>query len=211
RNATISGRKFDDLNANGVDNSDPGVGGFTINAYADNGDGSLSAAEFAAGTAASTSTAANGSYTLSGLKPGSYIVCEIQQSSWIQSKPSNSKCAATLSGADGGYAETLISNQAATGDDFGNYRNATISGRKFDDLNANGVDNSDPGVGGFTINAYADNGDGSLSAAEFAAGTAASTSTAANGSYTLSGLKPGSYIVCEIQQSSWIQSKPSNS
>src|SRR6185437_12750882 len=169
---------------------------------------------FGAGTAATDVTAANGSYTLSGLKPGSYVVCETQQSPWIESKPTGSKCAATGSGADGGYAETLVSNQTKAGDDFGNYRNAKITGRKFDDLNADGTDNagSDPGVGGFVVSAYSDtNGDGVLSATEFGAGTAATDVTAANGSYTLSGLKPGSYVVCETQQSPWIESKPTGS
>src|SRR4029079_17712252 len=144
---------------------------------------------------------------------GKYVVCETQQPTWIESLPVNNKCQATGSGADGGYAATLVSNQTVSGDDFGNYRNATITGRKFDDLNADGSDNgSDPGVGSFVVQAYLDSdGNGSLSAAEFTAGAAATDTTAAGtGAYTLSGLKPGKYVVCETQQPSWIESLPVN-
>src|SRR4029077_4146586 len=115
---------------------------------------------------------------------------------------------ATLGAA--GWALTLQSNDTNTLNEFGNYRNATVVGRKFDDRNADGSGAGDPGQGGFVINAYADaNGDGSLSAAEFGAGAAGSAPPAAGtGAYSISGLKPGKYIVCEVQQPSWIQSYP---
>src|SRR5207245_763012 len=141
-------------------------------------------------------------------------VLEVQQATWFQSYPTGpDECtgSATL-GADG-WALTLSSGEVNVANDFGNYRKATVQGRKFDDRNADDSGSADPGQGGTVINAYADsNGDGILSAAEFAAGAAGSdTSVAVTGAYSISGLTPGSYIVCEVQQATWFQSYPTGS
>jgi uncharacterized protein (DUF2141 family) len=212
RNATVAGRKFEDANANGSGTGDAGKGGFVINAYADsNGDGTLQASEFSAGAAATaTSAVSDGSYTLTGLKPGKYVICEVQQANWFQSAPTAAICQADASLANGGYAETLTSGQAKPADDFGNYQKASMAGRKFEDANADGSGTGDAGKGGFVINAYADsNGDGALQASEFSVGAAAAaTSAVSDGSYTLTGLKPGKYVICEVQQANWFQSAP---
>src|SRR5206468_11164053 len=99
---TTSGVKFNDLNANGVkDVGEPGLAGWTISAYADgNGDGTLSATE-AATPAASATTDGTGSYTLT-LSPGTYVVCEVLQPTWTQSRPANTKCAAGTGLGPGG-------------------------------------------------------------------------------------------------------------
>src|ERR1044072_1657924 len=95
-----------------------------------------------------------------------------------------------------------------TGNDFGNYQQATKTGVKFLDSNANGVkDAGEPGLSGWTINAYVDvNGNGTKDAAD----TVVATSGVTNASrvYSLS-LVPGNYIVCEVQQATWTQSFPS--
>ena len=59
--------------------------------------------------------------------------------------PTSCTGSATL-GADG-YAITLTSGQTDADNDFGNYQNATKTGMKFNDLNANGVkDAGEPGL-----------------------------------------------------------------
>jgi uncharacterized repeat protein (TIGR01451 family) len=207
RNATKTGTKFDDLNANGArDAGEPGLAGWTITAFVDvNGNGTKDAADTAVG--ATGLTDASGVYSLS-LKPGKYVVCETQQAGWIQSFPANIACGA---GA-GGWGITLASNQLDDNNDFGNYRNATKTGLKFEDLNANGVwdsqgENPEPGLAGWTIQAFVDaNGNGIRDAGENT--VAASTVTGVGGAYTLT-LTPGKYIVCEVQQAGWIQSFPS--
>ena len=51
-------------------------------------------------------------------------------------------------GRPGGYYIDLDSNETDTGNDFGNWRIATKSGMKFEDLDADGVqDDGEPGVG----------------------------------------------------------------
>ncbi len=202
--ATKTGMKFHDLNANGAkDAGEPGLAGWTITAYVDaNGNGTKDAAETT--VAASGVTGAGGTYSL-GLNPGKYIVCETLQANWFQSFPANQVCGAGM----GGWAITLTSGQLDSDNDFGNYQRATKSGMKFNDLNTNGAkDQGEPGLAGWVIRAYADtNGDGTLQAGETT--IAASATTAAGGTYSLT-LNPGKYVVCEVAQAGWTQSLPAN-
>src|ERR1044072_4934882 len=74
-----------------------------------------------------------------------------------QSFPANTACGASA----GGWGITLSSNQLDDGNDFGNYRNATKTGIKFEDMTANGVFDqqgfpNDPGLQGWTIQAFVD-------------------------------------------------------
>src|SRR5204863_310759 len=96
--------------------TDPGVGGFVVRAYSAAGT-SLTAAESAAAPAASDITAAYGTFTLLNSFPTRRSSDLVQSSPWIESKPTGNACATgapTL--ADGGYAETLVSNQTKAGE-----------------------------------------------------------------------------------------------
>jgi hypothetical protein len=178
--ATKSGHKWHDLDADGVwDASEPGLTDWTIQLYDDVGN-----------FLASTTTGAGGFYEFSGLDPGDYVVKEVCEADWFQSFPTP-----TDGCGSGVHAITLVSNETDSGNDFGNWRYATKSGTKFEDLNADGVrDAGEPGVPGVEICAN---------------GTC--TTTDANGDYSLT-LKPGSYLVCEQDVSAigWVQSYPDN-
>ncbi|MCI0335655.1 MAG: LEPR-XLL domain-containing protein, partial [Planctomycetes bacterium] len=150
RPATKSGTKFHDHDADGVqDQGDEGIAGFEIRAYADtDGDGILNQAEFDAGFVASDTTDANGDYSLT-LDPGDYIVVEVQQAGYFQSAPATDVVTANTGNTLGelGYAIVLTSGQEDANNDFGNFQNATKSGMKFHDHNANGVkDAGDEGL-----------------------------------------------------------------
>ena len=240
---TNSGIKFHDLNADGTQdaNGADDVAGngddevplenWEIRAYEDtDGDGLLSQTEFDAGPADTDTTNSNGQYTLT-LDPGDYIIVEVLKDGWFQSAPGGTSVLAAgldtsaepvVLGAYG-YATTLFSGDAPEFDDFGNYQNATKSGIKFNDRNADGSRDADglnnvSGDGddevvlsGWVIRAYADtDGDGLLQQAEFDAGAAASDTTDVLGEYSLS-LTPGDYIVVEVLQSSWQQTAPTAS
>ena len=200
--ATKTGTKFNDLNGNGVkDAGEPGLPGWTINAYADtNGNGIRDAGENT--IAATGATDAAGVYSLS-LNPGAYVVCEVQQATWTQSFPAGTACGASA----GGWGIILTSGQLDSDNNFGNFQQATKTGTKFDDLNANGAkDAGEPGLPGWVINAYADtNGNGTRDVGENT--IAATDTTNASGVYSLS-LNPGKYVVCEVQQATWTQSFP---
>ena len=94
----------------------------------------------------------------------------------------------------------MTSGFSETGNDFGNFRQGTKSGIKYEDDNADG--NQDAGedpLSGWVIRAYSDtNGDGILQAGETT--IADSDTTTGTGAYELQ-LDPGKYVVCEVLQS----------
>src|SRR6185437_16526209 len=217
QNASISGVKYEDANANGTKDgaeSGPSVS-FDIRVYKDNGstpnvlDGSDTLAS------STLTTSGTGAYSFSNLKPGNYLVCETQKSGWTQSQPDPSSspvCGAPVTGnpSGGGYAFALTSNQSKTVGDLGNYQNASISGVKYEDANANGTkDGSESGPSvSFDIRVYKDNG----STPNVLDGTdtlvASPTTAVGTGAWSASGLKLGNYLVCEVQKSGWTQSQP---
>ncbi|MCA1833707.1 MAG: hypothetical protein LC750_13455, partial [Actinobacteria bacterium] len=214
QNATKTGVKFNDLDADGTkDAGEPGLNGWSIEAYRDvDASGTLSAGDTLAETGTTaTLLGVDGTYTLS-LTPGKYVVCEVQQAGWIQSYPATGgQCSSDAALGANGYAITLTSHQLDAGNDFGNYQNATKTGVKFNDLNANGVkDAGEPGLNGWVINAYKDvDASGTLSAGDtFDSTNTTATVATVDGTYSLS-LKPGKYIICEVMQTTWVQTYPS--
>jgi len=72
---SIFGRKFNDLDGNGIDDSEPGLAGWTITIT----DG-VQFNDF-------TITDSGGDYSFSDLPAGTYTVCEESQSNWVQTYP----------------------------------------------------------------------------------------------------------------------------
>lgn len=164
----ITGKKFSDLNGNGqYDDGEPGLQGWTIRL--DNG--------------STATTDENGSYTFT-VPPGDYVVSEDQQSNWTQTYP-----------ASGTYSVTVEPGQILEAVDFGNVPDdGRITGKKFNDLNGNGQqDSGEPGLQGWVIKL--DSGE--------------SATTDADGNYIIT-VKPGSYVVSEEQQSGWTQTYPTS-
>jgi hypothetical protein len=215
--AVKSGVKFNDLNANGVkDAGEPGLNGWTINAYKDtDGNGVRDNGETTVAATATTATvnAVVGSYALT-LDPGKYVVCEVLQSTWKESKPSgNTICNGTTNNdlttlGAAGYAVTIVSRVDHPNNDFGNFQQATIAGTKFKDINNNGAkDAGDSGLQGWTIHIYNDAGGtaGSLDATDVLVDT---QTTDSSGNYTSASLSPGTYYVCEASQTGWVETYP---
>lgn len=106
--ASISGLKFWDKDANGVQDADePGLEGWTIEL-----------AGFG-----STVTDASGAYSFTGLDPGTYGVSEVVKDGWRQTT------------APGNYTVTLKSGDNISGIDFGNTGKGTVHGFVFWDKN----------------------------------------------------------------------------
>ena len=137
--ASVSGRVFDDANDNGVDDTEPGLAR-TVTLYR-NGS-----------SVASTTSATNGSFTFTGNPVGAgYTVCVAGSASLRQTVPTGSvNCSVE---GNRGYAFTLASG-GSTGNVFGFVALAAVSGRLFDDANANGTDDDEAGIGGRTVNLY---------------------------------------------------------
>jgi SdrD B-like protein/type IX secretion system substrate protein len=173
---TISGSVFNDLGGNAVKEiADPGLQNWRIRLF----EASLEID--------STLSDAGGNYFFANLAPGVYTVTEQVQNGWSQ----------TLPVSDGSYTLSILDGQTLSGNDFGNFQNAAISGLKFNDLNGNGVkDIGDPALSGWRIDLF-------LNSLHID-----STLTAAGGTYSFANLGPGTYQVSEGSLAGWTQTAP---
>ena len=123
----------------------------------------------------------NGAYQFVGLAPGAYRVVIVD--------PDKGDLAGLLptqayTGRGTTQAAVTISDASVQGVDFGMVAPATIGDRVWDDKNANGSDEGEPGIGGVTVILTDANG-----------AEVARTTTDANGIYRFTGLIPGTYTV----------------
>ena len=123
----------------------------------------------------------NGAYQFVGLGPASYRVVIVD--------PDKGDLAGLLptqayTGRGTTQAAVTISDASVQGVDFGLVAPASIGDRVWDDKNANGSDEGEPGIGGVTVILTDANG-----------AEVARTTTDANGIYRFTGLIPGTYTV----------------
>jgi hypothetical protein len=129
RIGSITACKFDDENANGVNNDEPPVEGFPFRLIGVNVRGE-EVNEVA-------TTGPDGCVTFADLLPGDYTVSEVLPfENWV---PTTDPCVIVVL-PDGDEHELIY--------DFGNIRLGSITACKFYDENANGVDNDEPLVEG---------------------------------------------------------------
>jgi uncharacterized repeat protein (TIGR01451 family) len=125
KTGAVAGYKFNDVNGNGIrdcelfndertsDNgfctnyTEPTLSGWTIFIDSDS-DGKLDNEE------QSTITGSDGTYTLSGLNPGDYRICEVTQAGWEQTYPTDPE-------TNNCYFVAVHSNKLSPGYDFGNH------------------------------------------------------------------------------------------
>src|SRR6185503_17572939 len=173
----ISGTKYTDITGNSFSADDTALGGVTINLYqGNNANGTL---------VASTTTAADGSYSFDNLGAGTYFVQETVPTGYTQT------------GGNSGYVVIVTSGVNSTGNNFDNFKKGKISGTKYTDITGNSFSADDTALGGVTINLYqGNNANGTL---------VASTTTAADGSYSFDNLGPGTYFVQETVPTGYTQ------
>ncbi|GEM_PF-4950491 len=198
QDALITGKKFEDMNANGIAGEDPGRSGWTITATRQDDPNTEDVVE---GGSYPTTTDSEGDYILR-VPPGAYEICETIQRGWFQSYPTESTANSTSCG-DGysGYKLTVIAGDNINGKDFGNYQQGSISGFKWEDLDGNGVWHqpngfaNEPGLSDWTINLFN--------------GMATTTvDTNEDGFYEFTNLTPGTYTMSEVSQEGWTQTFP---
>jgi uncharacterized repeat protein (TIGR01451 family) len=179
--ALLSGTKYE-VNAAATDGAGAsGLPNWTICLDA-NRNGACDAGE------STTVTDAQGNYSFANLSVGTYGVLELG-----------------LGGSMDGWTQifapqpiALTIGQSSTGNDFGNFRNGSISGHKWNDANGDAQEaNNEVHLSGWTIQL------------KNQAGTVVATDTTdVNGDYSFNTVAPGTYAVCEVQQNGWVQTYP---
>ena len=187
---SIKATKYNDRNGNGsrAATGEEGLSGWRI--FIDtNGDSS-----YESGTDISPAlTDSNGEVVFSNLTPATYQVCEVGQApGWANTDPADGSRCKNVTVAAG--AQTAVA--------LGNQTRGTISGRKFNDVDGDGVfDAGEPNLAGWTIRLCA-------VASCDATGDPIQTDVTDGGGYSFSGLTAGTYYVCEVLQSGWQQNSP---
>ncbi|MFT8246903.1 SdrD B-like domain-containing protein, partial [Roseomonas sp. BN140053] len=176
---SISGNAFTDVNGDGLQGS--GEGAFA---------GQAVQLLNAAGTAvANTTTASNGTYSFTGLAPGQYQVQFTAPAGRVFTAQDVGNNAAVDSDANPGTGRTavitLASGQTATNVSAGSFVPVSVGGRVFTDGNGDGIQGTgEAGLAGQTVQLLN------------AAGTSIlSTTTGSDGTYSFTGVAPGTYQV----------------
>jgi hypothetical protein len=145
------------------------------------------------------------------LKPGNYTIVQITEPpGYIDGKDSQNGVVIPNSiGTDtipvtlvnsAGPGQVPTTNTQSLNNDFGEVLPASVAGFVYVDLNNSGVRvPGDPGLAGVVLTLTGTNDAGSA--------VSASTRTAADGSYSFAGLRPGSYTITETQPAGFLEGK----
>ena len=190
--ASITGFKFEDVNSDRIrQTNEPKLAGWVIRLFSiDINERPFDPSNPKLGPqVAEATTGASGDYLFS-VSPGQYGVCEELQSGWVQTFPE--KCHLVIVSGD----------EVIRGDNFGNFRSASISGIKWNDIDRDGIKSStESGIPNWRI--FIDtNENQSFDLNE------ESILTDAGGNYSFGGLSPGSHSVCEETRPGWDRTYP---
>ena len=182
--AAIRGRVFVDSDRAGDRNpSDPGIGGVTVQLLNSGGT-----------EVSRTTTAADGTYSFTGLPAGTYSVVELQPAAWGDGADLPGS-GATLTSNDR-LSVTVVAGDNSTANDFAEF-GGTISGQTFVDLdNTGGRTTGEPAISGTVVKLIDSTG-----------AVVATTPTLADGSYRFENLPAGNYRVEETQPSAFEDGK----
>ena len=175
RPASVGHRVWEDMNGNGIqDDGEPGLEGVTVELRS------------GASVIASKLTGANGLFSFTELYPGSYSLRCVKPAGCFGTRLHQGSDAALDNDADVDGSTTSFALGSAQNDltrDLGLVRRATLGDRVWNDLNGNGVqDTNELGLAGVLVELR-----------DCAGNLVASTTSSANGGYLFSNVHPGNY------------------
>jgi len=196
---TISGTVYEDFSLNNAqDPGDLGIPGVTLSLQEFNGASYVS-------TGITAVTDGSGNYVFDGILPGQYRVVETQPATYFS-------VVATAGTVDSGTVGVVVSpdiiadiallgGQDSINNDFAEAAPASLSGNVYHDASDDGVfDPSETGIGGVTIQVQFLPTSGPPQAP-------IEVQTQADGSWSVDGLRPGSYLVREIHPTGFLDGK----
>ncbi len=192
--ARVEGKVWNDLNHNYVlDPDEPGVPGTTLRLL----DAATSSARY------TTTTSADGAYVFAAVVPGSYKLEVIPPSGYEAPVPFNQPFDIGNLVAGNTYSDInvpLIQLPTPTPTATPTPTPAVIQGRVFEDANANGTyDAGEPGLANVEVALYQVQGG-------IAASPVATTTTAADGTFTFTNLADGTYRVVQTRLRDYLAS-----
>ncbi len=139
-----------------------------------------------------TTTDGSGNYTFQNLFPGVYSVYEFLKDGWTQ-----------IFGVDD--TVNVSAGEVVTGKDFGNFKNNTVAGMKWEDKNANAEwDEGETALNGWTFTLVGmTNKDEAVNLS-----TSSAQVDGTNGVFSFGNIAPGTYQLCEEMQEGWAQTYP---
>ena len=182
--ASLSGFVYSDSNDNGVKESgEAPIAGVTITITGTD--------DLGAAVSATTTTGADGSYSFTNLRPGTYTASESQPAGYLDGKDTIGSQGGTT-GNDLFSAISLSAGTNGVNNNFGELNPASISGFVYVDSNNNGLyEGSESPISGVTATVTGTD--------DLGAFYTATATTGADGSYSFTDLRPGTYSVSEIQ------------
>jgi|GEM_PF-850846 len=182
--SSLAGTVYRDLNNNGgVDGGEGGVPGVTVTLTGSDDHGAIAPIVLV--------TDGNGNYNFGNLRPGSYTITETQPSTLLDGKDTQGTPGNGTVANDAFQNIPLATATTGAGNNFGELTPATIAGRVYNDANNDGSDSGEAGVNGVTVNLTGTDDLGNS--------VTLSAVTTANGNYSFTGLRPGTYSLSEVQ------------